>query len=68
MPAYEYCCKCGGMIVISTTCSACGHKQCSECPASQGLGFVPAMTTVFCCEFRPFSHHVRGTWRLLATF
>ncbi|PNY25338.1 Uncharacterized protein TCAP_04725 [Tolypocladium capitatum] len=34
MPAYEYCCKCGGMIVISTTCSGCGHKQCSECPAS----------------------------------
>jgi len=34
MPAYEYCCKCGGMIVISTTCTGCGHKQCTECPAS----------------------------------
>ncbi|KND90617.1 hypothetical protein TOPH_04672 [Tolypocladium ophioglossoides CBS 100239] len=34
MPAYEYCCKCGGMIVISTTCTACGHKQCNECPIS----------------------------------
>ncbi|KAG8671154.1 hypothetical protein FPOAC1_004393 [Fusarium poae] len=22
MPAYEYCCQCGGMIVISTTCTA----------------------------------------------
>ncbi|WAO86419.1 Hypothetical protein NCS54_00369200 [Fusarium falciforme] len=27
MPAYEYCCQCGGMIVISTTCTACGHKH-----------------------------------------
>ncbi|KAJ0153004.1 hypothetical protein HZ326_4614 [Fusarium oxysporum f. sp. albedinis] len=32
MPAYEYCCQCGGMIVISTTCTACGHKQCNNCP------------------------------------
>lgn len=32
MPAYEYCCKCGGMIVISTTCTGCGHKQCNQCP------------------------------------
>jgi hypothetical protein len=34
MPAYEYCCQCGGMIVISTTCTACGHKQCPSCPMS----------------------------------
>lgn len=34
MPAYEYCCKCGGMLVISTTCSSCGHKQCNDCPSS----------------------------------
>lgn len=34
MPAYEYCCQCGGMIVISTTCTGCGHKQCTQCPAS----------------------------------
>ncbi|ATY65243.1 hypothetical protein A9K55_004278 [Cordyceps militaris] len=27
MPAFEYCCKCGSMIVISTTCSNCGHQH-----------------------------------------
>lgn len=32
--AYEYCCKCGGMLVISTTCSSCGHKQCTNCPST----------------------------------
>jgi hypothetical protein len=32
MPAFEYCCKCGGMIVISTTCTSCGHQQCNDCP------------------------------------
>ncbi|RCI17239.1 hypothetical protein L249_2632 [Ophiocordyceps polyrhachis-furcata BCC 54312] len=36
MPAYEYCCQCGGMIVISTTCTACGHKQCQHNEKQKG--------------------------------
>ena len=36
MSTYAYdsrCCGCGTMIVISVTCTGCGHKQCSSCPA-----------------------------------
>lgn len=32
MPHAEYCCQCGGMIVISSSCTACGHKKCGNCP------------------------------------
>ncbi len=32
MSAYQpRCCKCGSMLVISTSCSHCQHSQCTDC-------------------------------------
>lgn len=30
-PYSKYCCKCGGMLVISTKCSSCAHIECDSC-------------------------------------
>ncbi|KAM4062811.1 hypothetical protein HRG_013782 [Hirsutella rhossiliensis] len=53
MPAYEYCCKCGGMIVISTTCTGCGHKQCNKCPLAALLLHRKLPRYPRCISFRP---------------